>query len=155
MHITIAGMRITRTCKRCARCGETKERDGFSRCARAADGLQAYCKACRKEIAVAHYAGAGGEKKRARSVALHREQREAVIAHYGGRCACCGESEYQFLAIDHERGDGADHRRSDTGALSIIWWLRRNGMPSGFRVLCHNCNMARGFYGYCPHEAAV
>jgi hypothetical protein len=19
-------------------------------------------------------------------------------------------------------------------------------------VLCHNCNMARGFYGVCPHE---
>jgi hypothetical protein len=22
----------------------------------------------------------------------------------------------------------------------------------GYRVLCHNCNLARGFYGYCPHE---
>ncbi len=23
----------------------------------------------------------------------------------------------------------------------------------GFRVLCFNCNLARGFYGVCPHEA--
>jgi hypothetical protein len=21
-----------------------------------------------------------------------------------------------------------------------------------YRVLCHNCNMALGFYGYCPHH---
>jgi hypothetical protein len=31
-------------------------------------------------------------------------------------------------------------------------WLRDNGWPEGYRVLCHNCNSARGLYGYCPHE---
>ncbi len=31
-------------------------------------------------------------------------------------------------------------------------WLRNQGWPQGFRILCHNCNMARGFYGRCPHE---
>lgn len=31
-------------------------------------------------------------------------------------------------------------------------WLEHNHFPPGFRVLCHNCNQARGFYGYCPHE---
>jgi hypothetical protein len=31
-------------------------------------------------------------------------------------------------------------------------WLRNQGYPNGFRTLCHNCNLARGFYGYCPHE---
>jgi len=29
--------------------------------------------------------------------------------------------------------------------------LRRLGYPDGFRVLCHNCNMAYGFYKTCPH----
>jgi len=26
------------------------------------------------------------------------------------------------------------------------------GYPTGFRVLCHNCNQAIGLYGYCPHK---
>jgi hypothetical protein len=30
--------------------------------------------------------------------------------------------------------------------------LITNGFPSGFRTLCHNCNMAKGLYGTCPHE---
>jgi hypothetical protein len=33
-----------------------------------------------------------------------------------------------------------------------LFWLKRNGYPKGFRVLCHNCNSARGLYGYCPHK---
>jgi hypothetical protein len=33
-----------------------------------------------------------------------------------------------------------------------VRWLRKNGFPKGFRVLCHNCNFAHGHYGYCPHK---
>jgi len=36
---------------------------------------------------------------------------------------------------------------------SFYLWLKRHGYPADeFRVLCHNCNAARGYYGYCPHE---
>jgi hypothetical protein len=32
-------------------------------------------------------------------------------------------------------------------------WLKRQGFPrDDFRLLCHNCNHARGSYGHCPHE---
>jgi hypothetical protein len=34
-------------------------------------------------------------------------------------------------------------------------YLRTHGYPSGFRVLCHNCNFSFGHYGYCPHQAAA
>jgi hypothetical protein len=34
----------------------------------------------------------------------------------------------------------------------LYLWLKRNNYPTGFRVLCHNCNLAIGFYGYCPHH---
>jgi hypothetical protein len=30
--------------------------------------------------------------------------------------------------------------------------LRQNSYPTGYRVLCHNCNFALGHYGYCPHK---
>jgi hypothetical protein len=92
---------------------------------------------------------------------FHLKRRMEALAHYSGgtmRCACCGESEVQFLGIDHVDGDGAAHRRSISGKNSlggrIYTWLRQNGYPAGFQVLCHNCNCAKGFYGVCPHERA-
>lgn len=80
-----------------------------------------------------------------------RERKEELIAHYGGRCACCGEDRYEFLAIDHIDGGGGRHRREMGGAAVFYRWLARH-LPEGYRVLCHNCNQALGIYGYCPHQ---
>jgi hypothetical protein len=62
----------------------------------------------------------------------------------------------EFLAIDHIDGGGEKHRRTISDGkrlcgLSFYLWLKRNNWPSGFRVLCHNCNFSFGAYGYCPH----
>jgi hypothetical protein len=94
---------------------------------------------------------------------LNRKQNErnkgirlATITAYGGECACCGERILEFLAIDHINGGGNQQKR-DTGmhgGSNIYRFLRRNGWPDGYRVLCHNCNMSKGIYGYCPHEKA-
>jgi hypothetical protein len=65
-------------------------------------------------------------------------------------CDCCGEGTYEFLSIDHVNGDGGAHRKQ-IGRGSLYTWLKRNDWPSGFRVLCHNCNQAIGHYGVCPH----
>lgn len=80
--------------------------------------------------------------------------REAAIEAYGGRCACCGETQFRFLAIDHINGGGSRQRKAipghDMGA-----WLKKNSYPFGFQVLCHNCNQAKGLYGACPHQQEV
>lgn len=75
-----------------------------------------------------------------------------AIAHYGGACACCGEDAYEFLVIDHIHDDGAQHRRELSGEL-ISYWLKRNGYPPGYQILCANCNMAKQLGdGFCePH----
>lgn len=79
-----------------------------------------------------------------------------VLSHYGGsppRCACCGEVFIEFLCIDHINGGGAVHRRKlKKWGVHFYAWLRKNKFPEGFRVLCHNCNMSIGAYGYCPHD---
>lgn len=80
-----------------------------------------------------------------------RRIRSEVLQRYGGKCACCGESQAGFLAIDHVNNDGAQHRR-ETKYGNLPVWLRQNGYPSGFQILCHNCNLAKGFYGKCPHK---
>lgn len=80
-----------------------------------------------------------------------RAKRRAVLEHYGGsKCACCGESRYEFLAIDHINGGGAKHRKEV--APRIVRWLVQNNFPPGFRILCHNCNQSLGYNKYCPHD---
>ena len=86
---------------------------------------------------------------------LRKKARDAVLDHYGRRCTCCGETEKEFLGVDHIHGGGLKHRRS-LGAMGkgtqFYRWIVQNGYPSDLRILCWNCNLARGFYGLCPHE---
>ena len=84
-----------------------------------------------------------------------RNFRLEVLAHYSKSkipfCNCCGEKTIQFLCIDHINGGGNEHRRQIGNNVQLAYWLKRNNYPSEFQVLCHNCNMAKGFYGQCPH----
>lgn len=79
--------------------------------------------------------------------------RDRVLAHYGSRCVCCGETTKEFLALDHKNGNGQKHRKElGGGAIKMYRWVVKNGFPDIFQVLCHNCNMAFGCCGYCPHQ---
>jgi len=79
---------------------------------------------------------------------------EALAVYGDGKCVCCGESHEEFLAIDHIDGGGGKQRRESgrSGGSSTYQWLKSKGWPEGYQVLCHNCNLSKGFYGYCPHE---
>jgi hypothetical protein len=75
---------------------------------------------------------------------------------YGGEnpsCYCCGENKYEFLALDHINDNGNEQRKkSQGGSTALLIWLKKNNWPSGLRVCCYNCNLAREFYGTCPHK---
>jgi hypothetical protein len=81
-----------------------------------------------------------------------------VFHHYGEKCECCGETTREFLAIDHVHGGGNAHRSElkknpkYSSHQGIYCWAVDHGFPTTLRILCHNCNTARGLYGYCPHE---
>jgi len=72
---------------------------------------------------------------------------------YGGICACCGESRFAFLTIDHIDGGGTKHRQNFTSNQAFYRWLL-DERRDGFQVLCYNCNCAKGAFGECPHEFA-
>lgn len=76
--------------------------------------------------------------------------RNIVLNHYGNQCACCGEAQKEFLGIDHMNGGGNVHRKQI--GHQLYHWLIKNRFPPGFQILCHNCNLAKGFYGRCPHQ---
>lgn len=151
-------------------CGLIKSLEEFPRDKRTPDGHMKRCRDCtglrRKERTFraeslekrrawekAHYAK-NRERELARNKARHDALRQEVLTAYGHRCACCGEEIAEFLAVDHVNGRGArDRRESHFTGLALYLWLKRQGFPQdGFRLLCHNCNCARGFYGYCSHE---
>jgi hypothetical protein len=98
---------------------------------------QRTCKLCRSE-----------EVKR-----TNARLRLEIIAAYGQRCECCGEAEPRFLTIDHIRGNGQEDKRNIGSGNKLYRSLKRRGFPrDGLRLLCYNCNCARGQFGVCPHE---
>jgi hypothetical protein len=82
------------------------------------------------------------------------ELKAAVIAAYGGRCACCGETNHVFLTLEHPNGDGAEHRhRLGRSGDSVYYDLKKRGWPPGFEILCWNCQWGRRSNGgVCPHQ---
>ena len=80
-----------------------------------------------------------------------RARLQAIIA-YGGCCSCCGETNADFLCLDHINNDGAEERRQPGGSgYTLPARLRREGYPKGrYQVLCYNCNMAKGLKEACP-----
>jgi len=96
------------------------------------------------------------EKRRAINKSFYCRLQEECITAYGGPiCACCGITEPKFLTIDHTENNGSDHRREikALGGLKLYQWLKRNGFPKGFQILCINCNQGRYRNGgICPHK---
>ena len=95
-------------------------------------------------------------KYRDKLIERRRSRRMEVLQHYGGLCDCCGESKFEFLQIDHINGNGNKHRKEMAiRGDNIYSWLKNNKYPSGFRILCADCNFSIGMYGYCPHNTAT
>lgn len=143
-------------------------RDHGGKCSSCGSGGPFYkgdtkCKKCRRKTHERWRLINGDRQKRINAkfaVRKYRQNRKDAVTFYGGKCACCGESEMVFLALDHEKGGGNAHRRSLSkngkmvGSSTMYAWVVRNGFPSGFRVLCHNCNFAEA-HGGCPHKKRI
>lgn len=142
--------------KECTHCEETLPLAAFHRNKAGKLGLQAACIACKRDIYNKwrpRNAERVNEYQRDRRQAL----KEEVFKYYGNACSCCGESNSIFLSIDHINNDGAKHReiisgdkRSGAGCRTYAW-IKNNGFPNTFQVLCFNCNWAKS-HGGCPHQ---
>ncbi len=152
------------TTLRCESCGRTvaKSAPGRTLCARCRPPLTKPCAQCGTA-----FVGSMDQRRycstecrdaalAAKRVQARRRQRAAALAAYSATavpsCVCCGETILAFLAIDHVNGGGSKHRQ-ETGGGGFYVWLKRNGYPDGFQVLCHNCNFGRQINGgTCPHR---
>jgi hypothetical protein len=154
--------------RQCLRCGRMLPLGDFSPSRRGRLGRDSRCKACRRadyannpevrrrnNAASRRYRARNAQAVRERLRLKHRERRMRLLTMYGGSCACCGESRFEFLAIDHEGGGGSSERSRTKPHIYYKRLLSAQKPLPGYRVLCHNCNSAIGLYGRCPHSEAT
>lgn len=79
-----------------------------------------------------------------------RNLKARLIEKYGGKCACCGDTHFEFLSLDHKNNDGAEDRRKN-GCDRARQLAIQKEIDDNFQLLCMNCNFAKGKYGECPH----
>lgn len=152
--------------KTCPRCKTEKPHAEFY--GEASGRLSSHCRECQIARSRARWSAKKTEIKasnrayyqshKSKWLAAARALRARVLAAYGGACKCCGEETPEFLAIDHVNNDGESHRREVLKGYgrAIYRWLEKSGYPQDrFQLLCHNCNMAKGLYGGCPHAGPV
>ena|ERR1039458_3671392 len=152
----------------CHKCQTDKDDAEFYPDATHGNGHHSVCKECVKADRKRRYdtdptkynalSRAYAHSHREVATIASRKRRQRVLDEYGGACACCGETTPEFLGIDHVFNDGHSHRKELKGyGRSMYQWLARQGFPKDgrFQLLCHNCNLAKGFYGACPHKGPV
>ena len=80
---------------------------------------------------------------------------DALSAYSDGnpKCACCGETEIEFLCLDHINNDGNSDRKLTGRGNTFYFWLRKNNYPKmDIQVLCFNCNNSKKLGGVCVHK---
>jgi len=155
--------------RKCTKCGKEKPAT-IEYFRRNRNGLRGECKDCsmkyssmrrlenanrQKEYYASHkeyYSQMNKKYHKLNGKRRHQELKRGVVEYYGGKCECCNEDRIEFLNIDHINGGGNSHRSLVGRGRSFYCWLKKNGFPPGFRVLCFNCNFAKYAYGKCPHQ---
>lgn len=156
--------------KRCPKCKRKKDRKTeFHKDSSTPDGLRVYCKLCQRKyngkqyvehkseraIAQKAYVANNRVKVNTKNTLWRKQVRLEVLYHYSNStmsCVCCGENNIEFLCLDHKDGGGNKHRKEiGLGGYAIYIWLRKEGFPKGYRVLCFNCNYAVIAGKSCPH----
>ena len=90
------------------------------------------------------------EKFKIRALKTNRQLKLLIMKHYSGEvpsCAHCGVNDMDVLCIDHIKGGGNAHRKATktSSGTRFYRWLKNNGFPTGFQVLCANCNLKKRF----------
>lgn len=148
--------------KRCSRCGTAKPPRGRRTC----DECNDYMLSQQQERKKKGLCGSCSNKARPGKWSCqkcynaqktsYKKNKEEVVAAYGGKCNCCGETEISFLCIDHVNGNGSRERKrlGYQGAGPAFYRrLKRLGYPKrNYQLLCMNCNASKHLLGECAHK---
>jgi hypothetical protein len=91
-----------------------------------------------------NYVAKNNKKIFGREKDLRTKAKLEVLSHYSLNMCCiqCGFTDVRALSIDHINGGGNTHRKSIKRG-NMYYWIRKNKFPSGFQVLCMNCQFIK------------
>lgn len=78
--------------------------------------------------------------------------RRRFLEKYGHKCSCCGETLYEFLTIEHLKGQRGQMKKENS--YQAYKHALDDSYAGMYTILCMNCNHAKGKYGYCPHQSS-
>ncbi len=110
------------------------------------DGLNSRCKPCGNKFA-REWSLDKNHKPiiRKRVNTTYYNKRHACIELLGGKCVCCGVTEWWNLTIDH-----IDWRTKDkTKSITLYNRLLRGIDLQKFQILCFGCNSSKHRYTKC------
>lgn len=86
-----------------------------------------------------------GDKNTERYRLCNQKLHANVISAYSNsfnQCVKCKCNDMRVLCIDHINGGGCSERKKLYNDNAMKWWrhLRDNNYPTGYQVLCQNCN---------------
>lgn len=159
----------------CPVCKIDKDNSEFYKSSSRSTGIQYLCKKCSNiKVTAGHKIKYDANPEKYRKLARERyklnqvrysannrarawQRKVDTLTYYSGgtpTCNCCGEKEIKFLTIDHINGLSVEEKKHsrNRGGHTFYSKLKKQGYPSGYQVLCYNCNCAKGFYGQCPHR---
>jgi len=95
-------------------------------------------------------------KERQYHKSKYKALRLQIFNALGNRCSCCGESQYEFLTIDHINSDGAKERKDIGTGIDLFKHIIAQGITKErYQILCQNCNTAKYYHKGCPHKKKV
>lgn len=95
------------------------------------------------------------DRKKLQSLYKNRDEkrsgklRKKLFEKYGQKCTCCGETQEEFLTLEHCYGGGHWHQKQ-RGTYGVYLDAIESTDPDEYTILCYNCNMSRANRGYCP-----
>lgn len=133
--------------RKCRRCHATKPLTEFALSKTSRGGRRWQCNDCRRNGQAKcqqRYRAKNRNSENMKNAVRHQQIKDYAFAAYGGYCCVwCGCTEKENLQIDHLNNDGKAHRKSlsDTDRKLFFRYLKKAGYPSGYQVLCRQCNV--------------
>lgn len=120
------------------------------------------CPDCKRELDFSFFYRRNGSRSKeviSKCKDCHREyyrlatikRKQDIVNMYGGKCECCGDTNIEFLTIDHIHSNGYIERKRIYGREFYKELLSLGSKREDLRLLCMNCNFSIAKYGYCPH----
>jgi hypothetical protein len=79
------------------------------------------------------------------SVKRRKKIRDALIAHFGGKCARCEFADWRALQLDHVNGSGTKEHGDKKSVTSFYQAAMATKPGEKYQLLCANCNQIKRY----------